>query len=178
MCIRDRCYSFCFLFLIVIFIFDRKYLPKYFYVIPLILVPIVIYYIMQLDDVMNIFKMLESRGDNESSLGGGRYYKYIYMLDNFNFKPFGIGYNITVNDVIFKPHSDFIMLVLSYGIIVLVIFFYMICPRIKEQAYLFIPFIFGFLINSILDEYRLICVFFILTGLLYENYKVQKRDKI
>lgn len=169
---RGAILSICSVFIILL-LCDRKYLPRYYYIIFAVSIPFLMYYILKSDHVMNIIHMLENRGEQENSLGGGRIDKYLYLFNNFNFMPFGVGYNLTINNTVFRPHSDLIRLILSYGSIVTIIFFYTIFPKIKEQAYIFIPFIFGFLINSILDEYRLICIFFILTGLVYRLHKEQ-----
>lgn len=159
----------------VFLIFDRKYLPKYYYFIFVIMFPLLVLYLAQSEDIITVLDMLSSRGEQEESLGGGRLGKYIYMLNNFNFMPFGVGYNLTKNGEIFRPHSDLIRLILSYGLVVLLIFFYTITPKIKEQIYILIPFMFGFLINSILDGYRLTCIFFILTCLIYKTYRNHRK---
>ena len=157
-----------FLLVILYFVFfDRKYLPKYFLFYLLIIALFILYLISKSHDIMNILDMFLSRGDKESSLGGGRFDKYIYFINNINLLPFGVGYNLSRNGEIFRPHSDLIRINLSYGIMLTFIIIGIIVPKVKNQIALVIPFIFCFLINSALDEYRLIGVYLILNSLLY-----------
>lgn len=155
----------------LIFCFDRKILPKYYYIIFFLMMSLIVYYISASELIGKVIDLLLSRSEKESELGGGRLDKYIYFLYSVELYPFGDGYNLMKNGDIFRPHSDFIRLGLSYGIFSILYFFYYSWPKVKLQYYLFVSFIFCFMINSALDEYRLTGVYFILLGLVYKNSK-------
>jgi hypothetical protein len=99
-------------------------------------------------------------------LGGGRTGKYLYWLQNYNLLPFGTGYNLQVNGIEFKPHSDLIRLNLSYGVLALPLLLYFVFPRQKSQILLFVVFLLPLLINTVIDDYRLLSVYLLLFTLM------------
>ena len=121
------------------------------------------YYSEEIDQAYSFF---EARFDQEEDLGGGRAGKYKYFLENFNFLPIGSGYHLQKEWVEFRPHSDLIRINLSYGFLALPLFFYFIFPRRKSQVLLFIVFLVPFLINTVIDDYRLFGIYLLLFGLL------------
>lgn len=171
---RGSLLSVCVMFL-AIFLFKRKYLPKYYCILFFVIALVVIYSLRENDSVMSLYHTFSNRGNLESSLGGGRFDKYIYMIENINIMPYGAGYNLFNDGNIFKPHSDLIRLNLSYGFIVMAILYSTVHPRSKEQLFVFIPFLFGFMINSMIDEYRLMCAFYILMRVVYKNDRCNEK---
>ena len=116
----------------------------------------------------------------KASWGGGGLGKYYYWIENFNFLPWGVGYNLTVNGEVFRPHSDLIRLNLSYGVVATIIFFGLVRPKVKSHFALLIPFCFGFLINSMIDGHRTFGLFLVLYGLLYNLsiYRSKMKGKL
>ncbi|MFC1818727.1 O-antigen ligase family protein [Thermodesulfobacteriota bacterium] len=124
-----------------------------------------------------ISDLFNARAGLEDSLGGGRLSKYIYFISNMNFLPFGVGYNLEVNHLKFRPHSDVIRLVLSYGLLVFSFMVYKCRPRCVEHIFLMIPFVIGFLINTIIDDYRLFGFFLLgLVVLSQEKNKLHAKN--
>jgi len=110
-----------------------------------------------------------SRLESEESVGGGRADKYKYFFKNFNFLPFGVGYGLVKDGEEFRPHSDLIRLGLSYGILSFPLFYYFIRPKAKEQKLLFLLVVVPFLINSLIDDYRLVGFAILTFNLLKER---------
>lgn len=109
---------------------------------------------------------MEQEENAGEGLGGGRIGKYAYWLQNYNLLPLGTGYNLQVNNVEFRPHSDLIRLNLSYGILALPLLLFFVFPRQKSQILLFVVFLLPFLINTVMDDYRLLSVYLLLFTLL------------
>lgn len=149
------------------YFFKRSSLPKYFLPVFSTLFILFTLILLKTQSFSNVLELLQGRSEIESSLGGGRADKYKYWLNNFNILPWGSGYNLELNNSVFRPHSDLIRLNLSYGLVVTFIFLYFIWPKVKEQYALIIPFLGSFLINSMIDEYRLFGLFLIYFGFLY-----------
>lgn len=118
------------------------------------------------EEVQLAYKVYEVRLAGEDELGGGRVGKYLYFLQNLNVLPFGTGYNLLRDGEEFRPHSDFIRLNLSYGILALPLLLYYIFPRRSSQLLLFLMFLIPFLINTVIDDYRLLPLYLLLFGLL------------
>ena len=119
-----------------------------------------------------------SRLESEESVGGGRADKYKYFFKNFNFLPFGVGYELVKDGVEFRPHSDLIRLGLSYGIFSFPLFYYFIRPRVKEQKLLLLIVIIPFLINSLIDDYRLVGLAILIFNLLNEKSYSKREAEI
>lgn len=117
-------------------------------------------------EVQQAYKIYKLRISSEDELGGGRAGKYIYFLQNLNVLPFGTGYNLLRDGFEFRPHSDLIRLNLSYGAFALPVLLYFVLPRRKLQLPLFLVFLVPFLINTVIDDYRLLPLYLLLFGLL------------
>jgi len=107
-------------------------------------------------------------------IGGGRIGKWYYFFDNFNFAPFGVGYALFDEGGIFRPHSDFIRLNMSYGVLIYFIFLYFFNKFSNNFFILWIAFSFPFLINSIIDSYRLFGLFILIYLLFKSDIHVKK----
>jgi hypothetical protein len=112
------------------------------------------------------YSVFESRFEQEQDLGGGRAGKYEYFLENINIKPVGVGYYLKRDGVEFRPHSDLIRSNLSYGILALPLLVYFVFPRRRSQVPLFGVFLIPFLINTVIDDFRLFGIYLLLFGLL------------
>ena len=111
-------------------------------------------------DVLVIgYEMYEYRSEAEEALGlgigGGRIQKYDYLFSNLNIFPFGVGYSLLKDGVEFRPHSDLIRINFSYGLPLLPILALFILPRCKGGLLLFVVFSIAFLVNTVIDDYRL-----------------------
>lgn len=118
------------------------------------------------DEVQQAYKIYEMRLAGEEDLGGGRTGKYFYFLQNLNILPFGTGYSLLRDGLEFRPHSDLIRLNLSYGAFALPLLLYYVFPRRRSQLLLFLVFLVPFLINTVIDDYRLLPMYLLLSGLL------------
>lgn len=123
-------------------------------------------YYVEIELALNL---VESRFGQEEELGGGRVGKYLFFLQNFNFLPFGPGYHLLRDGMEFRPHSDLIRLNLAYGILAVPAFLYFVWPRRRGQALLFAVFVIPFLINTVIDDFRLLGMYLLLFTLLGQN---------
>lgn len=118
------------------------------------------------ENIEQAYTVFESRFGQEEDLSGGRLDKYVYWLQNLNLLPFGTGYHLQRDGVEFRPHSDLIRLNLAYGILALPLMLYFVFPRHRSQMLLFVVFLIPFLINTVIDDYRLLPVYLLLFMLL------------
>lgn len=118
------------------------------------------------EEISLAYTVFESRFDQEDDLGGGRAGKYGYFLQNINLLPFGSGYYLLRDGIEFRPHSDLIRLNLAYGLLALPILLFFVFPRRRSQALLFVVFLIPFLINTVVDDYRLLGMYLLLYTLL------------
>jgi hypothetical protein len=92
-----------------------------------------------------------------------------------NFIPFlwGQGYTLfSTEGSFFKPHSDHIRLIYSYGIVVYTIFIFFFFKKIFRSGYLFlVPAFMAFSVNSLIDEQKLFGLFLVLLALTYAKYQ-------
>jgi hypothetical protein len=92
---------------------------------------------------------------NKLDLGESRIDKYLYFFRNMNYLPYGVGYWLTFpNGIEFRPHSDLIRMILSFGFIALSYVLWLMYPADKRQRLLFIPAGTAFLINALLFDFR------------------------
>jgi hypothetical protein len=113
-----------------------------------------------------------------SSFGGGRYDKYLYFLSQISPVPFGSGYTLYRYGEVFRPHSDLIRIMLSYGYLALLVFSYLIWFRFKYSFAVYVPVCLAFLLNSFIDENRLMPLFLILATLLIKCERVTCAGKL
>lgn len=131
----------------------------------IILTAILIYFTFH-DYLKFIIEAFEKRSEIEEAmgtgLGGGRDKKYLYLLQNFNFNFYGVGYSLFIDGLEFRPHSDLIRIILSYGVLFLVVFFSLFISKNFKNIVLLFAFLFPFLLNSAIDDFRLFGIFIIL----------------
>lgn len=118
------------------------------------------------DEVLQFYSIFEDRFDQEVDIGGGRLGKYMDFLENFNIMPIGSGYHLFKDGVEFRPHSDLIRINMSYGLFALPLLFYFVFPRRNSQLLLFVVFMVPFMINTVIDDYRLFGMYILLFGVL------------
>jgi hypothetical protein len=118
------------------------------------------------EEITTAYAVFEGRFDQEGDVGGGRADKYAYFLQNLNVLPFGPGYHLQRSGAEFRPHSDLIRLNLAYGILALPLILYFVLPRRRSQVLLFAVFLVPFLINTVIDDYRLFPMYLLLFALL------------
>jgi hypothetical protein len=167
---------------LVISLFWFIYLPLK-YKLPFFIVSafIAVAYYFAFHDSINIaLKGLEHRAEIEENmgvgLGGGRLHSWSYFLKNINLNPFfGVGYNLEVNGDIYRPHSDFIRLNLSYGLLIYFLLMYMFLDKVRGNLMLVASFLIPFFINTVIDDYRLFGLFivFVFTS---KSLSCQKRS--
>ncbi|WP_422484799.1 hypothetical protein [Gudongella sp. DL1XJH-153] len=98
----------------------------------------------------------------------------IYMRAISNLFPFlfGQGYTLFVQGEFFKPHSDHLRLIYSYGLVAYFSTVFFLFKNIFKKKYLFIiPAITAFTINTLVDEQKLFALFLILLAFAINNEK-------
>lgn len=132
---------------------------------------ILVFYFLY-DYVELYYSSLQARREIEvamgSAVGGTRLENWFYLFSNLNLYPFGVGYNLYKENDIFRPHSDFIRLNLSYGFFSIFLFFALFNNFSRRFYSLWAAFLIPFLINTIIDDYRIFGVF-ILIYIFLEN---------
>ena len=103
--------------------------------------------------------MYEYRNEAEAALGeglgGGRIGKYEYFFSNINLAPMGNGYSQFRDGIEFRPHSDLIRINFAYGLPFAALLGYFTFPRLRVYMIYFIIFLIPFLINTVIDDYKL-----------------------
>jgi hypothetical protein len=160
------------LILIVIYVFikDKGWSNKLILFFTLLLILPLIYLSFS-DFFDSLIKLYEFRVASEdelgTGLGGGRIGKYDYFISNINILPFGVGYSLFQNGMEFRPHSDLIRINFSYGYVLFAALSYFIFPRVKGGWLIFIVFCIPFLINTVIDDYKLFPLYLIISNVLY-----------
>lgn len=136
----------------------------------------IVLYVLFSEYLDAFFSLMQHRSEIEDSMGkgvgGGRIDSWLYFLNNFNLNPFfGVGYILQVDGKLYRPHSDFIRLNLSYGIMIYFLLGYVLRGFTKKHVMLFFAFLIPFFINTIIDDYRLFVLFIVFFNLIrvYEN---------
>jgi len=114
--------------------------------------------------IVEYLKLLEARSEIEKSmgseLGGGRLDKWEYFLGNPNINPFfGQGYYLEKDGQVFRPHSDFIRLNYSYGIIIYFVLISFFLDFRRPFWILWVAFFVPFFINTVIDDFRIFGLF-------------------
>lgn len=132
------------------------------------------------EDITQAYAVFAGRFEQEDDIGGGRADKYAYFLQNLNLLPFGPGYHLQRGGAEFLPHSDLIRLNLAYGILALPLMLYFVFPRRRSQVLLFAVFLVPFLINTVIDDYRLFPMYLLIFALLgrLDTPRVATRNQV
>lgn len=127
------------------------------------------------EQISTILESFENRFEQEDEIGGGRQGKYSYFFEQINLLPFGVGYNLVKDGVEFRPHSDLIRWNFSYGLLSLPLLLYFIAPKLKNQIPLFLIALIPFLVNTLIDDYRLLANYLIFHHLIFiSKYQLHK----
>lgn len=125
---------------------------------------LLLFFIFQ-DLFLLVIDAFEKRSEIEEAMGtgmgGGRDKKYVHLINNFNFNFFGVGYSLYIDGSEFRPHSDLIRLILSYGLFFFVFFSFLFIPSSFKTLLLLLSFSVPFLLNSVIDDFRLFGLFII-----------------
>jgi hypothetical protein len=144
-------------------------------IIPAIAFLIYVTYVELFD---SLYLLYELRRDEEEAsgagLGGGRIGKYEYFLNNINGLPFGVGYSLFKDGIEFRPHSDLIRINFSYGLIFLLFVLYFAFPRRKDGLLIFSVFCVPFLVNTIIDDYKLLPLYLVNLNIICTLVKQNK----
>jgi hypothetical protein len=126
---------------------------------------------MYSDVLVIVYELYEYRSEAEEAvglgLGGGRIQKYEYFFSNLNLFPYGVGYSLLKDGLEFRPHSDLIRINFSYGLPLLAILAFFILPRCKEGFLLSVVFSVAFLVNTVIDDYRLFPLYLFASNLIH-----------
>lgn len=135
--------------------------------------------LIDINPISVLIDVIETRSKLEEeaglSLGGGRDEKYKYFFSQFSFLPFGSGYTLYKNGDVFQPHSDLIRIILSYGSLALFLFIYLVSYKFKHRFIVYVSITIPFLINTLIDDYRLMPLFFVLVTVII-NTKIFSSD--
>lgn len=104
------------------------------------------------------------------SYEGGRLSNYTYIYENGCKTGFvvGQGYTLLVDGDIFKPHSDHIRMICSYGLIAYLLILYFLFSKVFFRPSRFlIPAFMAFSVNSLIDETKLFSIVLIFLAISY-----------
>lgn len=127
----------------------------------------------------NVVKESLNRLDNNS--GDSRVAIWINIVDKVNFSQYmflGKGGVTLVDGEVIAPHNGHIYWILAYGFISYIIFMYLIFRKrktIKIREYIFmIPILFGFTINVLLGETKMMCIIMLFIAYASSNNYLAK----
>jgi len=113
-----------------------------------------------------------------AGVGGGRISSWIFFVENFNLNPFfGVGYTLERLGNIYRPHSDFIRLNLSYGWMTYIVMVYLLFRMKVKNIMLLSAFLVPFFINTVIDDYRLFGLFIVFI-LINQGSQSQKANLV
>jgi O-Antigen ligase len=98
--------------------------------------------------------------------GGGRFEIWSMFYSNLMPLPLGRGYVLIIDGVMRLPHSDLIRILYSYGLIALVPALLFFFCRFVSLAPLIAPALMAFLVNSLIDEQKILALFLSLLAIL------------
>jgi hypothetical protein len=99
-------------------------------------------------------RLLQAEGITE-----GRPTHYVWAVTHLLPLPLGRGYSLFQDGDIFRPHSDHLRLLYSYGIIAYLATIQLLFRRLFRAPVLMLPALMAFSINSLIDDNKLIGLF-------------------
>jgi hypothetical protein len=107
-----------------------------------------------------------------TNIEDSRINKYIesstYYIPNF----FGRGYTLTMNGENFRPHSDHIRMLYSYGIIAyFAVILFLFNKVFTYKALFMIPALIAFSINSLIDDHKLLGIILVFLAFIISRQK-------
>lgn len=126
--------------------------------------------IMGIDFIQSGYERISSND------GGGRFEKYLYLFQDRLPFLWGEGYVIVRDGMWFRPHSDILRMLYSFGIIPFLLFIYMFRKISSLRGFtLFIPSMIAFAANSLIDDQKLFAMFLVIYAFYSkENLKSKK----
>ena len=109
--------------------------------------------------ILEALEVFFFRFEGEEDFGNGRLGKYKYMLQQLNVLPIGFGYEIYKDGEYFRPHSDFIRFIMSYGYLALILFLSIFRLKSKKQYIFLTAGLVPFFVNTLIDDWRLFSFF-------------------
>jgi hypothetical protein len=110
-------------------------------------------------DILKIgFSRLFETGDSYTT-GGSRFGVWSLFVNEYLPLPWGRGYVMLINGGTQGTHSDLVRLTYSYGLLAVVPAVWFLFSRIGTLAVLIFPALMAFLINSLLDEQKMLALF-------------------
>lgn len=163
----------CIAIILIYFILTNFSFKKVFLIIIVLFILFFSVWYVLGDFISEFYKISIDRINSEDGdIGGGRISKYFYFIKNINFYPLGVGYTLQRNGLEFRPHSDLIRLNLSYGILSIPLFFYLFPSKSRTQITLILILIIPFLINSLIDDFRLLGIAILASTVVSEIDKI------
>jgi hypothetical protein len=101
---------------------------------------------------------------DQIATGGSRFGVWTHFAENFTALPFGRGFILLIDGESERPHSDFVRILFSYGFVALIPVLVWFFGRIRSWPALVIPAMTAFLINSLIDEQKMLALFLALLG--------------
>jgi hypothetical protein len=144
----------------------------------IVLSALLVYVFESLGQSSDLVRMAYERvfeAPDEYATGGSRFEVWRGIASHFLPLPFGRGYALVVDGVFVRPHSDVLRLLYSYGLVALLaagVFFF---SRIRSFTPLIIPALMAFLINSLIDEQKLLALFLSLLAICIGSEERRKR---
>lgn len=112
----------------------------------------------------NISRLFDASG---YASGGSRFDIWYEFISNHAIFPIGLGYQFeNFSGVDFKPHSDIIRFLYSYGWVAAIIFLVIFKRMAFHFPLLFIPAFFALATNTLIDEQKLFALFLANSGVL------------
>lgn len=130
-----------------------------------------------------IFDLITDRISNIDAYrtGGSRFDIWKKYITNFMPLPIGGGYNLSLYKSFFptfmSPHSDFLRILFSYGYIFTFIFFVWFFKSTTKIPLLFIPTFMTIFTNSLINDYKLLTLYFMILG-IYLGNKDRNNNKL
>jgi len=101
--------------------------------------------------------------------GGSRFEIWSVFLDNFTPLPFGRGFILLIDAESYRPHSDLVRMLFSYGYVAAIPTVIWFFGRIASWPALMIPALMAFLVNSLIDEQKMLALFLALLAIRIGN---------
>lgn len=148
-----------------------KYTISYSFAI--LIVGISVYFLKDMFSNITEYSLNRISGNTD----GGRLAKYTYMFSDKIPNLIGEGYVQIRNGNFFRPHSDHLRFLYSYGILAYLISLWFIFRKaIFDSRFLFvIPGFMAYSINTLIDEQKVLIILLLLVA--YTNQLTKKRDK-
>lgn len=157
-----------FISIILLLIKQKKYIFKVKHLITILFIIILVIFSFYKFDFNFFGRLVDSylKRANYNVMENPRVSIYIKAIKNFYPFLFGRGYNLLINNNFFKPHSDHLRLIYSYGFIsYFSMLIFMFKNLFKDNFIFLIPSFVAFSINTLIDEQKLFGLTMILLGI-------------